>query len=106
MWPCFWMLGKLKCKRIANFFKKICVTYKWNLYIRFWIEAYLEIGMAAFLSVFSVDFENAGWSVNTLAGLLSLAAIVTTPIWFYYIFKSTIQYAKKAAEERTEEDNR
>jgi len=81
-------------------------TYRWNLYIRFWIEAYLEIGMAAFLQLYSFDFENAEWGVNTLVGLLSLIAIVTTPIWFYFIFKSTLKYAKKAKEERTEEENR
>lgn len=49
LYPVFVILSEIRCKRVAQFFRKIAVSYKWNLYIRFWIEAYLEIGMASLL---------------------------------------------------------
>ena len=69
---------KLRTSKIKTSLNDFCNNYKYGFYIRFWIQAYLEIVISAFITIYSSDLNNLPQAYNFYIALI-----------FYGIFLST-----------------
>ena len=54
IWPFLFLLSKLKLGRIAMKFGNILENYRYGLFLRFWIQSYLDVGFYSLIQVKSV----------------------------------------------------
>jgi len=90
-WPIVWLLSKIP--RLQERLKPVLREYKYNVFLRYWVQCYLELSMACFIQVSSVpDSETIG-VVNFIVGFLVTCSIVATPFvlfWFCKKYKNWI----------------
>ena len=90
-WPLVWLLSKIP--HLQNRLKPVLREYKYNAFIRYWVQCYLELSVACFIQVSSVpDSETIG-VVNFIVGFLVTCSIVATPFvlfWFCKKYKDWI----------------
>jgi len=76
-WPIVWLLSKIP--RLQNRLKPMLREYRYNAFLRYWIQCYLELSIACFIQVSSVpDSETIGVA-NFIVGFLITLSIVATP---------------------------
>lgn len=54
MWPFLSLISNFKLGKFSVKIKKILKNYRYNFFLRFWIQAYLDIGVAALIQLRSV----------------------------------------------------
>jgi hypothetical protein len=86
-WPLSCGLSKLRNHRVAGYFYDASTKYKWNFFIRFVIEGYLDLLLAA---LFQLQFASAGsfniianCAVSVFALLVCLGAPVLAGVFIY-----------------------
>lgn len=56
MWPIFYLLSKFQLGKISLKIFKLLGNYRYNFFLRFWTQAYLDVGFAALIQLRSVIF--------------------------------------------------
>ena len=54
LWPFVYIISKIKIGKIDVSFKKILQNYKYGMFLRFWIQSYLDIGFYSLIHLRSV----------------------------------------------------
>ena len=87
-----WILGKSNYKnsKLSKFLINKCEGYKYGFFLRFWIQAYLEIVVACFIPYYSSDLSNLGQAYNfyfsIIFGVIYIQLIVLlTPFVIFII---------------------
>lgn len=80
-------MAGLKIRCLQSKFKPILRQYKYNTFIRYWIQCYLELSIACFIQVSSApDSETVGVA-NFVTGFLVTCFIVATPFVLFVFCK-------------------
>ena len=85
--PVIWVLSKINSCKVK--FSSYLKNYKYNFFLRFWIEAYLEVAIGAINQVYSVE---SNWSsvFNYVLGVFFGVLCLITPLGlFYFTYKNS-----------------
>lgn len=68
----------VKCEKLEDFFKRRLSEYRWNFFLRFWIESYIEIVAACYLAsnMFSNSVEAVVSYCILLLSVLSIIGVL------------------------------
>lgn len=78
--PFIWLLSIINVRRIKEFFESMLQSYCWNYFIRFALEAYLEILFASVFQVRAASTSSKTLLVNTILGFMTLCICVCLPV--------------------------
>ena len=97
--PLVWGFSKCKSERIRKVFLGILREYRYGVMVRFWIEAYLELTVSAFIQVYKWSGLKYFNYVNFMAGCLFLAAIVLSPFLVMLFVKKRKEEIQKISKQ-------
>jgi hypothetical protein len=86
LWPAFYLFSKIPAlAQVRKHFKKVCRSYRWNFFIRFMIEGYIELVLAVTYQLTYPSLSSLTLCVNVGVASFFAALCVGCPIvctWF------------------------
>jgi hypothetical protein len=88
-WPVSCLLAKAKNNKVAGYFYDASSSYKWNFFIRFLFEGYLELTFAALFQLHNTTFSSYNLIANViLAGAFMVLSVVSPVVCVYFVYKN------------------
>ncbi|OMJ66271.1 hypothetical protein SteCoe_36945 [Stentor coeruleus] len=79
MWPFLYFFSKFNLGKISIKIKKTLKNYRYNFFLRFWIQAYLDIGVASLIQLRSeVKIPGSGY-FNQMSAVICIIIFILTP---------------------------
>ena len=92
IWPFIFLGSKLFSGSFGNKLTKMHKEYKFGVFIRFWIEAYLEVCMASLIQIYSIGERNFTPIFNSMVALVGSTSVLLTPLLGW---KFLTEYSKR-----------
>ena len=86
-WPLVWVLSKIPC--LEERCESLLREYKYNAFIRYWIQCYLDLSIACFIQVSSLPSASLVEISNLIVACFVLYWILVTPKEFFGFFRRT-----------------
>ena len=83
LWPFIWVFSKLKLECLQKKLKNWLREYKYNLFVRYWIQCYLDLAIACFFQLAALPTLSIFEVVNYLSACLVVFCVVVTPLGLY-----------------------
>jgi hypothetical protein len=88
-WPVTCLLAKAKNHKVAGYFYDASSSYKWNFFIRFIIQGYLELTFAALFQLHNTTLSSVNLIANViLAGVFMVLSAVSPIVCVLFIYKN------------------
>jgi hypothetical protein len=80
LWPVFCLLSRLKNHKVAGYFYDAAGAFKWNYFIRFFIEGYLDLFVAAVVQLNALSLGSVNFGFNAVLAVIVVVLCALAPI--------------------------
>jgi hypothetical protein len=80
IWPLACLLSTVSCFKIADYFSKVVDDFRWNFFLRFGIQAHLELLFAGVLQLYFISAESFHLVINAMLSITAVAFCLLAPI--------------------------
>jgi hypothetical protein len=89
IWPVTCFLAKAKNNKVAGYFYDASSSYRWSFFIRFYIEAYLELTFGALFQLHNAAFSSFNIIANfCLAAAFAVLSLASPIVCVYFVYKN------------------
>jgi len=95
LWPFIWALSKLPTESLQEKLKSALKEYKYNLFLRYWIQCYLDLALACLIQLATLPEPDTLGVINYLSACLVGFLVLATPSALYLFnrkYKTQITY--------------
>ncbi|CAG9329647.1 unnamed protein product [Blepharisma stoltei] len=87
--PVIYFLSRCSHRYLARKLAGLIKNYKWSVFVRFWIQSYLDISASALIGLLNFSFGNATQGTNTLMCLgVFIFASISPALFFMFSYKN------------------
>ncbi|CAG9314446.1 unnamed protein product [Blepharisma stoltei] len=83
--PVVYFLSNCSQRYLAKKLAGILKNYKWSVFVRFWIQSYLDFTAAALIGLLNFSFGNMTQATNTIICLVVFSFASVSPLLFFML---------------------
>ena len=78
-WPFTIAMSHFPIRIVAKYYTELRESFRWNVFLRYWTQIYLDVAMASFLQLSHIAGSTLVQILNSLIGTIFAVAFVLTP---------------------------
>ena len=98
-WPFIWLLSKCKASWVEKACKFLLKKYKFTLFIRFWVQSYMDLAIVCFIQLSSFSSTEPVAISSIIAAVIAVGFLVGTPVAIVLFFYAQKDQLKSVSED-------
>jgi hypothetical protein len=87
-WPFVIAMSHFPNRIVASYYAEIRESFRWNVFLRYWTQIYLDVAIASFLQLSNLSASTPVQGINAFIGTVFAVAFILTPIIMLWLVRS------------------
>jgi len=90
-WPFTIAMSHFPIRIVAKYYTELRESFRWNVFLRYWTQIYLDVAMASFLQLSHIAASTPVQILNSLIAIFFAVAFLLTPATIMWFVRSQTQ---------------